>query len=274
MLMAIPHQNADRVTSGGGDSLQIMNRRSLFTWATLPLLLGCGSVEAQEGDPAAFNQTVDVRVVNIDLYVTDKKGRPVTDLGPDDFVLLVDGREVDFEYFSSASTGSRSLAKRGLDDVEGDDAKSVVVPADDLLLVIYFDGYWLTPQDRSRVLDDIAGFVKAQANAGLRFVVVSHGPPLEVLAPPTRDSEAVLEAISAMSDEPARGLERARARRSAYDSIRGIWEIYTDVPVQLGCGGPCECAGGKCSVFGRSTPRMPAIESGSPTPECGSSSRC
>jgi hypothetical protein len=42
-----------------------------------------------------ISDRVEVRLVEVDAVVTDRRGRPVTGLGRDDFELLVDGRRRD-----------------------------------------------------------------------------------------------------------------------------------------------------------------------------------
>jgi hypothetical protein len=46
-----------------------------------------------------------VRVINVEVVVTDRAGRRVTGLQPDDFRLLVDGVEAPIEYFSEIREG-------------------------------------------------------------------------------------------------------------------------------------------------------------------------
>ena len=61
---------------------------------------------SQDAEPSGlFTQSVEVRVINIDVFATDRKGRPVTDLvrieraNLHDFVLMVDGQPTEVEYF-------------------------------------------------------------------------------------------------------------------------------------------------------------------------------
>jgi hypothetical protein len=47
-----------------------------------------------------LDETIDVRVVNIEAVVTDASGQRVRGLSAGDFRLLVDGQEVPVEYFT------------------------------------------------------------------------------------------------------------------------------------------------------------------------------
>ena len=52
-----------------------------------------------------FGEEIDVRVVNIEVVVEDRKGERVRGLSRDDFRILVDGEEVDVQYFSEVADG-------------------------------------------------------------------------------------------------------------------------------------------------------------------------
>jgi hypothetical protein len=53
---------------------------------------------------------VQAEIVHVDLVVTDKRGRLVTGLGPQDFVLLEDGKAVDVVGFSAPGPATRAGA--------------------------------------------------------------------------------------------------------------------------------------------------------------------
>ena len=66
------------------------------------LILAAGVAAAQTEEPAVdsaaeavgglpFAGEIDVTVVNVNVYVTDKQGRAVTDLKPEDFAVTMDG---------------------------------------------------------------------------------------------------------------------------------------------------------------------------------------
>ena len=80
------------------------------------LLAPGGLVAAQESEPpSAFTETVDVEVINVDVYVTDRAGNPVSDLTRDDFILLRDKKRIEFDYFyaSGEAAGGRFVSDKG-----------------------------------------------------------------------------------------------------------------------------------------------------------------
>ena len=58
-----------------------------------------GEISEAMDDDGAYVETVDVTVVNLDVYVTDKKGEPVTGLTRDDFEVFENGRPVAISNF-------------------------------------------------------------------------------------------------------------------------------------------------------------------------------
>lgn len=75
----------------------------------LPALAQQPSAPAEE--PASiFGETIDVRVVNVEVVVTDRQGNRVTGLGPGDFRLRVDGKDVPIEYFTEVRGGQAIAA--------------------------------------------------------------------------------------------------------------------------------------------------------------------
>ncbi|MCY3971427.1 MAG: hypothetical protein OXG74_15955, partial [Acidobacteria bacterium] len=50
--------------------------------------------------PDLFADVIDVRVVNVEVVVTDRKGNRIRGLEASDFELRVDGEPVPIEYFT------------------------------------------------------------------------------------------------------------------------------------------------------------------------------
>ena len=72
-------------------------------------LLPIPADQAQEPDLEAFSEVIDVRVLNLEVAVTDKDGQHIEGLTPDDFRLTVDGNVVPIEYFSEIRHGSATV---------------------------------------------------------------------------------------------------------------------------------------------------------------------
>lgn len=83
--------------------------RRQVTLLLIGLILGGVAIGAQESSPVApaaeFGASIDVRTVNVEVVVTDRKGNRVQGLKAADFRLKVDGRPVPLDYFTEVQEG-------------------------------------------------------------------------------------------------------------------------------------------------------------------------
>src|SRR6187551_1641212 len=78
--------------------------RALMAFSILAALPALAQQQSAEPE-SAFGEQIDVRVVNVEVVVTDKQGNRVTGLGPGDFRLRVDGKEAPIQYFTEVRGG-------------------------------------------------------------------------------------------------------------------------------------------------------------------------
>lgn len=80
-----------------------MNARNLFALlpalAILALSPAVPASAQEEASSGVFTDVVEVRVVNLDVFVTDRQGQPVVGLTPTDFDLYVDGKPYPISNF-------------------------------------------------------------------------------------------------------------------------------------------------------------------------------
>ena len=79
-----------------------------FKMAAAAILIASTAMTQQPPAPAlpTFSETVEVRVLNLDVDVTDGKGNPITDLKREDFTLKIGGKVVPIDYFSTVNDGT------------------------------------------------------------------------------------------------------------------------------------------------------------------------
>src|SRR5262249_43192947 len=75
----------------------------------LAILVGLPSVAQQE-----YRLRVTVNLVQVDATVTDAKGKPVADLQPGDFRVLLDGRPQDLKYANYVRLREASISPPAL----------------------------------------------------------------------------------------------------------------------------------------------------------------
>jgi len=167
-----------------------------------------------------FIDEYDLTVVNIDAYVTDKKGNPVTDLKAEDFKVYQDGGErviSNFKLFTKQTystaaqlqyleTGGDLQTAPKLDET----AEEEIRPA---WIVIYVDNANLHALSRNRVLKRVNTFVRENLNPPVQMMVVSFLTSFKVMQPFTSDKQEVIAALNEMHNYQG-GYED---RRSAHD---------------------------------------------------------
>lgn len=203
---------------------------------------GEGSEEASgdemiEGDDLeVFVDTVEVRVVNVDVYVTDKKGNRVTGLTRDDFELFEDRRPVQVTNFYAVEGGKpvEGAAEPAARET-GDDADSTSepppllpqegrdindVPLDQrLFLVVYIDNFNIHPANRNRVLDDIGYFLTTEVQKGDQVMLVSYDRSLHIRRPFTAEPAAVARGLEELERLTGHAPNRDDERRQALENI-------------------------------------------------------
>ncbi|MFP3940164.1 MAG: VWA domain-containing protein [Thermoanaerobaculia bacterium] len=208
------------------------------------LLAGSTPLRSQEapGDDTpleGFGETVSVEVVNVEVWVTDRQGRPVTGLTRDDFELLEDGEPVEVRYLAElpADAVAPGAGSGGTDEARGAPEGAPGVPEDELLhVVVYVDDWNLRPEDRSRVLDDLRGFLARELRPGERVMVVLHdGSSLSIAQPFTDDLAALGRSLDRIERQAPQGVQlesdRNRAIQQIADAFQGSAELSERVPI-------------------------------------------
>jgi VWFA-related protein len=179
---------------------------------------------AQEPPPAApqplpvFKESVEVRVMDLDVSVTDSKGQPVTDLTRQDFTVKVDGRPMTIDYFARVEEGTihaPDLAAASPDRVldvykQGGDA---FVPRH---FLIYVDSGSLSPGFRNRALDQLEDFITRLGPTDTARVVLFDRRARE-LTGWTSSKETLLSAVSTM--EKGVGMARLQNQMQTIQQI-------------------------------------------------------
>ena len=212
------------------------------TLATLVVLFSAnGAAQAQqEPSPDTFAETIDVRVVNVDVWVTDRDGNPVTGLTADDFEVRENGRPVEltnfFEFTDDLDATARERAASARRDGRQSDLDRFVPaepppPEHRLSLMVFIDNNNLTPTDRNRLLPFLRNFLSVQLSPYDRaMLAVYDAGRFEVALPFTTEAWRVAEATHAV----ARGVgSRDRIESQRLDILRELNED-NEVPPRYG----------------------------------------
>jgi VWFA-related protein len=140
----------------------------------------------------------------LELFVTDKKGRPVTDLGEDEVELRIDGKSVGLSDFYRVQDGT---------PVDGDSG-----PAP-RLLVVYFDLLHLRVTSRTQMVRKLETFLPQEGEIGVETMLVSSDGTITIHENFTTDSIKLRKGLQAIERIDA-GVS-SQGERRALDCLLG-----------------------------------------------------
>lgn len=202
--------------------------------------------EAARGSSGpGFTETVDVRVVNIDVYVTGADGRPVRGLGPDDFELRVDGRPVPISNFYAVELRDDDLFVRRGGEVEAQPLASpppadprevdrlgrepaAIPPEQALHVAFYIDNFNLTQFNRNRVMRELRAFIREQLRPEDQVMLATSDPGLNLRMPFTNDRDRLNRALLELEEVSAQRIHRNNERRDLIGDINDVNNEYSN----------------------------------------------
>jgi VWFA-related protein len=175
---------------------------------------------------ASFGETVEVNVVNVDVFVTDRAGQAVPGLRKGDFQLFEDGKPVAVENFTELARAAEKPAAEGrpasAPPAQGAPASLPAQPPS--YIAIYVDNANLRPGHRDRVLRQLRAFLANNVSPDDRVMVASYDLGLNIETPFTSDRGVLARALDAVEKRPPLGGEVDRARETA---VRTMLDIQT-----------------------------------------------
>jgi VWFA-related protein len=192
--------------------------------ALLPLgLLLCASprpLAAQEViAEEEFSEEIEVSLVNLEVVVTDRQGKPLPGLSKEDFEVFEDGKPVEITNFY-AETAEAAPGGSGLPEARPLDQR--------LNLVVFVDDYNMEPGNRNQILDGAGEFLRSSLAPGDQVMIVRFGRSLEVRKPLTTDLTEISAELDLMrrlaSDLAARETSRDHQMQVVADALSiGGW---------------------------------------------------
>jgi len=193
------------------------------------------ALEADEQQAQApnlgFSDELEVNLVNIDVYVRDNKGRPVTGLSADDFVVREDGALKQITNFSALTENLIRTVLVGPAAAPPPPVEPEAEPGGDeaaaprirpTWVVLYIDQENLQPLDRTRVLRRVREFVRSSLEPPVQMMVVANEGSLKVKLPFTRDAKEVDGVLRGLGTYSGGWMDRESARTDLVERIREL----------------------------------------------------
>lgn len=188
---------------------------------------------AKQADSGEFIDTINVGVVNVDVFVTDKKGSPVTGLTKDDFQLFENGSKVEVSNFYAVNAGKPvkqpsdlvAQAEPAVPPVPGaapapPELDKVATPEEQRLrLIVYIDNYNLRPFNRNRVMRELRAFIGTKLQKDDQLMLVTYDRELHIRRTFTSDPSLIAAAMLDLEKISAQGVHADSDRRDVLKRI-------------------------------------------------------
>ena len=202
---------------------------ALAFWILAPIATAQDTAAPSDEAPDQdFFDVVEVEIVNIDVFVTDKQGQPVNGLTRGDFVVLSDGRPVEITNFYSVEDGRERAERRDMSNDTTVPAPArepsltispEVAPEHQLWMIVYVDNYNINSIERNRVFPAVRRFLGGSLRPGDKAMLVSYNRKLEVREPFTDKFPLIQTALEELEDDSGFAAIRRRELMSTLKRV-------------------------------------------------------
>ena len=213
--------------------------------AQAPTGIGEGSTQVRIPPPPSEPTSANVlqstsEVVRIDIQVTDKNGKTIKGLKPDQFTITDDGKpqkisNFSFEDIEAIQTAENSDDSRpivvSVDTPRGTNPEAVSTQTRDRrMMVLYFDLSSMEPDDMLRARDAATKFVNTQMQKADLVSVVAYGTQLSTWSDFTNNHTTLLKAIDRLTpgvNSELAANDTAAAQNGEYDVSQDTQAAFT-----------------------------------------------
>lgn len=148
-------------------------------------------------------EEITIEVVNVDVVVTDRRGRPVPGLTAEDFVLFEDGKRREITNFYAFNDGRVRQTTEPAADGASPGANGRW-PEQTLRrrMALLFDSNSLEKRDRDHAIDALERFILEQFDGTYEWSVIAYSDELQLMQPFTDDKTTVLAALAKVRELP------------------------------------------------------------------------
>jgi VWFA-related protein len=186
-----------------------------------------GAIEPN--DDGIFVDIVNVNLINLEVFVTDKKGKRILGLTKDDFEIAVDKRPMAVSNFYVVENGKAKgdgieplpLPLEDEPTLPGRPAKAPPQPDDQRLhLIIYIDNLNLHPFTRNKAFRFIRTFLRERLRPGIdEVMLITYERSMHVRHPFTSDPELIASTMYDLEDHSAHAVHFDSDRREILQMI-------------------------------------------------------
>jgi VWFA-related protein len=164
--------------------------RTAPTCVSIALLAWAAPCPAQPSPPPRFADNVAVELVNLDVVVTDRQGKRITDLTAADFEVREGGKKREITHFEPRGTASLGARSEGGGPVEA---------REPLHLVIFLDNAHTGLAAKKAAIEQLQQLVAEQLGPQDRVLLASFERSLSIHQPFTTDREALARGFASLN---------------------------------------------------------------------------
>ncbi|HEX6160478.1 MAG TPA: VWA domain-containing protein [Thermoanaerobaculia bacterium] len=201
--------------------------RSFIRNLTAALLVASLTVPAaaqREPESPRLVENIDVRIINVDVVVTDRKGNPVPNLKASDFEIYENGvLKPISNFYEIQGTEARSVVEvpeQGVTATAKADVPPEISEKLKRRIIFYIDNLSLAPFNRNRVFTQMKDFVKNVMRPGDEAMIATYNRSMKIRVPFTRDPLAINTMLDQLATESGLGIAARSERKSTEDRIR------------------------------------------------------
>lgn len=170
-------------------------RGQWMVWFVIGLLV---TMSPATNAVSQYAEAIDVRLVNIDVTVTDKNGRPISGIARANFSLWVDGREVPISHFAEIVRGPSEGRENERKSENGPSVRHGPDP-EDVTWAVFVDCRERRPARRTAVLRRLRDFLVGMGRDGYQGMLATFdGRSLTIRKYSARDVGEVVDELNAV----------------------------------------------------------------------------
>jgi VWFA-related protein len=162
------------------------------------MLLSAATLSAQ------VSETIDVRVVNVDVTVTSKSG-PVRGLTRDDFEIFEDGRRQTITNFYASDETRAAVARTDIATPAAPAAAEQSDPRFRRKVLVLVDNYHTTRHSRDTALRELEAMINDRFHGDYEWSIGVIGRGVTLVLPLSSDKKAIHEALEIIRRAGTRG---------------------------------------------------------------------
>jgi VWFA-related protein len=198
------------------------------TYALIAVLLAAVSLFAQkkpaEPEMPKLVENIDVRVINVDVVVTDKRGNPVPGLKMEDFSIFENSvPKVITNFYEVQGNQQKSTVadELGSKITAPAPAKAEAVPEElKRRIIFYVDNLSLSPFNRNKVFKQMKAFCETAMRPGDEAMIATYNRSMKIRVPFTRDASQIKSMLDGLMSESGLGIANNSERKSTEERIR------------------------------------------------------